>query len=195
MIYGKRHFIIAVLILALGAAVYLNWQFSPSEKLVTEAAGNYVQFEDDLTAQYAAADSHDAVSAADTADQPLTVEASVHAGFFEAARADRLAARTDASRALEEITSDPSMSESQKNEAVRSMAKLAMYSDTEASIETLVKAKGYSDCVAVISDTQVNIIIPAGDGGITASDAAVIKDIVMGQTDMPASAIKIVEAK
>ena len=195
MIYGKRHFIIAVLILALGAAVYLNWQFSPSEKLITEAAGSYVQFEDGLTAQYAAAGDGTAVSAADITEEPLTVEASVHAGFFEAARADRLAARTDAVGTLEEIASDPSMNDSQKNEAVQSLSRLAMYTDSEAAIETLVKAKGYSDCVAVVSETQVNVIIPAGENGITAADAAVIKDIVMGQTDMPASAIKIVEAK
>lgn len=195
MIYGKRHFIIAVLILALGAAVYLNWQFSPSETLVTEAAGDYVKFEDDLDSEYASAREDDAVSAADITNSAETVEAAVKAGFFESARADRLAARNSAIDTLQEIASDPSMSESQKNEAVNSISRLSMYTDSETAIETLIKAKGYSDCVAVISDTQVNIIISSGENGITASDAAVIKDIVMGQTDMPASAIKIVEAK
>ena len=193
MIIGKKHFIIAAMLLALGAAVYLNWQFSPDERLVTEAAADYVNFEDDRSAEYAAADDT-AVSAGDILDEEA-VEAARRTSFFDKARADRKSTREASTETLEDILNDPSMSESQKNEAIGAISKLALAADSEAAIETLVKAKGYSECVVVISDTQVNVIIPATSGGMTSADAAVIRDIVMGQTDMPASSVKVVEAK
>ena len=193
MIIGKKHFIIAAMLLALGAAVYLNWQFTPNDRLVTEAAADYVAFEDGRDAEYAASDDV-AVSAGDVIEEEA-VEAARRSSFFDKARADRKSTRDSSTDTLEDILNDPSMSESQKNEAVSAISKLALAADSEAAIETLVKAKGYSECVVVISDTQVNVIIPASASGMTSADAAVIRDIVMGQTDMPASAVKIVEAK
>ena len=34
MTFGKRQLVIASLVVALGAAVYLNWQFSDSENII-----------------------------------------------------------------------------------------------------------------------------------------------------------------
>ena len=33
---GKRHIVLAGLVLALGTAVYLNWQFAPTEGIVAQ---------------------------------------------------------------------------------------------------------------------------------------------------------------
>ena len=38
MKYGKRQLILASLILALGAAVYLNWQFTGAETKINDTA-------------------------------------------------------------------------------------------------------------------------------------------------------------
>ena len=53
----------------------------------------------------------------------------------------------------------------------------------EAQIESLVIAKGYSDCVAYIGDDGISIAVAAPEGGLQQSDVAVIADIVITQSD------------
>ena len=44
----------------------------------------------------------------------------------------------------------------------------------EAQIESLVIAKGYSDCVAYIGDDGISIAVAAPEGGLQQADVAVI---------------------
>ena len=44
---------------------------------------------------------------------------------------------------------------------------MADYTVTEAQIENLVVAKGYTDCVAFIGDESVSLAVAAPEGGIT----------------------------
>ncbi len=194
MIIGKKHFVLAALILALGAAVYLNWQFSPSETIITDEHIQDIQSgtmgED---AEYVSAVKQpSSTDAAASAEVPVIKETD---NFFDQARNERKKARDESLATLQDIIDDASLQSSQKTEAVNTAADIAENIDKEASIETLIKAKGYSDCVVVISETQVNVIIPAGDSGITAADAAIIKDIVIGQINITPACIKIIEAK
>ena len=56
-----------------------------------------------------------------------------------------------------------------------------------------MKAKGYSDCVAVIQNGECSVIV---SGKLqNESDAVVIQDIVAGQTDFSPEKIKIVESE
>ncbi len=193
MIIGKKHFVLAALILALGAAVYLNWQFSPTDTILGEKNGDVpIQTEQ---VEYVAAVKPASATDASADFNAEAVEAGKKNSFFDDARSDREKARNDALATLQEIMDNASATSAQKTEAVNSAAKIAENTDKEASIETLVKAKGYSNCVVVLSEGQVNVIIPAGDNGITASDAAIIKDIVVGQVNIAPSCIKIIEAK
>ena len=63
----------------------------------------------------------------------------------------------------------------------------------EAQIESLVIAKGYKDCVAYISDGGISVAVAVPESGFTESDAAVIADIVMTQSDYPLEDIRVVE--
>lgn len=72
---------------------------------------------------------------------------------------------------------------------------MASVTVSEAQIENLVTAKGYSDCVAFISDNSISVVVGAVEGGLTTADTAKITDIVTGETDFTASQIKIIEAK
>ena len=65
----------------------------------------------------------------------------------------------------------------------------------ESRIETLVKAKGFTDCVALINEESVNIIVKAPEGGLTQSDTSKIRDIVVAEAKVKPSQIKIVEIK
>lgn len=191
MITGKKNWILAGLILALGTAVFLNWQFAPKEDYMDPADTPSIYMDDNL------GDAH----FVDTTPQaPEDLETGVRqtgtsGEAFAQARASRAAARSEALDTLQNIIDNASLDSAQKTAAVEQAAVIAKRIEAEAAIETLVKAKGFSDCVAVISDTQVNVIIPASSDGVTPTTIAVIKDIVIGQIEISPSSIKIIEAK
>ena len=63
----------------------------------------------------------------------------------------------------------------------------------EAQIESLVIAKGYSDCVAYISDDGVSVAVATPEGGMQQEDVAVIADIVLMQSSFTMDDIRVVE--
>ena len=66
---------------------------------------------------------------------------------------------------------------------------------SEAQIESLVIAKGYSDCVTYITDDLVQVAVSAPAEGLTDADVALISDVVTSQTDYAVSQIRIIEVK
>ena len=62
----------------------------------------------------------------------------------------------------------------------------------ESTIESLVIAKGYTDCVAYISEEGISVAVAAPEGGLQESDVAVIADIVMTQTQFSLEHIRVV---
>lgn len=187
----KRHWALAGLVLALGTAVYLNWQFSPSTEYIDNTA-KPVASEEEYWADAALAGtvpSDTPVSAADT------VQADTESSDIEQLRAERTTSREDSMSTLKDIIDNASLSDSEKAAAVETLSQITKRMEAEASIETLIKAKGFKDCVVVISDSQINVILPASEKGIDAATTAIIQDIVMGQTEFSPSAIKIIESK
>ena len=73
------------------------------------------------------------------------------------------------------------------------MIELAKTTDIEGSIESLVKAKGFSDCMVYIGDDAVNVVVASS--GLDAEQAAQINEIVISESGREASKIKIVEIK
>jgi len=194
MMIGKKHLVLAGLLIALGAAVYLNWQFAPTDTIVDTANSDEQAYTDD---GYITVATH-TISGADVpaSTSPTdAVDAAVTRSVFDETREERHDTREDALETLQEIIEDASLDDNQKAEAVSTAAKIAENMETEAAIELLIKAKGYKDCVVVISDSQVNVVIPAVEGGLKSSDTAIIRDVVVGQLDISPSSIKIIESK
>ena len=194
MMMGKKHLVLAGLLIALGAAVYLNWQFAPTDNIVdaSKEVGSGYSEDGYITVSTQTLSPTDAPASTVTDD---AVDAALTRSVFDQTRKDRQETREEALETLQEIIEDAALGDDQKAEAVSSAAKIAKNMDSEASIELLIKAKGYKDCVVVISDSQVNVVLPAAEGGIKASDAAIVRDIVVGQLDISPSSIKIIESK
>jgi stage III sporulation protein AH len=64
---------------------------------------------------------------------------------------------------------------------------------TEAQVESLVIAKGYSDCVAYMTENGISVAVAAPEGGLQQGDVAVIADIVITQTGFDMEDIRVVE--
>ena len=68
---------------------------------------------------------------------------------------------------------------------------MASNKQAEANIETLIKAKGFEECVAVISDGHIDIVVKSS--GLEAGQRAQIQEIVLKQADIAPSNITIIE--
>ena len=65
----------------------------------------------------------------------------------------------------------------------------------EAQIESLVIAKGYTDCVAYISDGGISVAVASPEGGLQKEDVSVIADIVLTQSEFTMEDIRVVEVQ
>ncbi len=113
--------------------------------------------------------------------------------FFAMAILNRTQVRDNALEVLNEIASNPDTLPDAKEEALSSIAAIADDMSAEANIETLIQAKGISQCVAVISGDNCSIIV--NRKGLAADELTQITDIVVEQTGIPVKNITVVETK
>ncbi len=175
-VFGKGQVALALMVLALGAAVWLNMKFSSSEKYLGEATY---------------------VSKSNTSSQAVATSAKAqeeeNADYFETAVKDREDAISEAQELVEETLKSADVTDSERAAALEKTNQLAAKIEKANNIETLLKAKGFEKAVAVIGDNDVNIVVKSD--GITTTQTLQIQDIVTAQTDVDLSNIKIVTVK
>ena len=203
----------AVMVLALGAAVYLNWSFAreaPQDITVTQEEGTAVET--------AAAAETTAVldpleEAAETAGeeevpeeqaanknygeaQMVSVSQDSGTEFFEEARLSRSKARDEALEALNEALKDTSVSEAEKKELTDKLSTQVNNITLETKLETLIKSKGFADCVVNLEGNRANVTVMTENDALTAEEVARIRDALLSQcAGMDAQNITIVEVK
>ena len=180
----KKNLVIGAVLIAVCAGIYVNWTYTQDQ-----TAAN---LEDTLNAdKILSADTlvmSDDVTAGDVSQNTTTIE-----DYFAAVRLSRQQARDSAVGLLQEA-----MAYSEEAETVQSNEKLEQIVQTalcEAQIESLVIAKGYTDCVAYISDEGISVAVASPEGGMLQEDVAVIADIVMTQSEYSMDDIRVVEVQ
>ena len=113
--------------------------------------------------------------------------------YFANARTNRKSARAEAVAALQKIIDDPRSDQKSIADATAKSAQIAKDIATESNIETLVKAKGIADCVAVIGEESVTVVVKTEE--LLASDTMQIQEIVEQNTKFSLENIKIIEVK
>lgn len=179
MLIGKRQIILSALVLALGIAIYLNWQFANgSDPLAltgktTETGKNYGD------AQFVSG----SVSGQDTES----------AKYFAETRMEKQKSRDDAVDSLKSMMDKGGLDEEAQQTIATQITQITSNTTAENKMETLIKAKGFEDCVVYIEDQTVSVMVKTP--GLVASEAAQIKDIVLGNTEVDNENIRIVEVK
>ena len=92
---------------------------------------------------------------------------------------------------LQSVVDNESATETAKNEALAEINKLAKVMECEANIETLIVAKGFAECVAVISDEGASIVVKSD--GLAAAQISQINEIVYEQAGIDPADIKIIQ--
>jgi len=77
----------------------------------------------------------------------------------------------------------------EKNNATQQKLKIINYMNTEKVVENLIKNKGFTDALVLITDNSVNVTVYKQE--ISQSDVAKICDIVIRETGRDASQIVI----
>ena len=188
----KRHVVLAVMVLALGTAVYINWRFG----------GEALQANSDLTSSYGTlgevqyVNGSLAQSSSTESGTASAPESSIGSGsdYFIQAELSRQSVRDKALKTLDDLLSATSgVDEALLQEAVTRVAEITKCAEQENKIESLLKAKGYSECVAFLSEGKANVVVRSN--GLLASETITIKDIVAGQSGISFENIIIVEVK
>jgi len=185
---GKRQLVLAALVVALGAAVYLNWQFSGNNQLLATDAVTSMSDHDYGDAQLV---NNSAASGTTTSSaSSIAVQTSVNAEtYFTQAQLDRQKARDAAVALAEKVLADANSDAAAKKEAVVQAAAIANNKIKETNIENLIKAKGFSDCLVFLQNNECSVVVKSKDS--SQNNAIVIKDIVSGQSGVAYDKIKI----
>lgn len=107
------------------------------------------------------------------ADSP---QVEVGEDYFAVAVINRSRVRDEAIDMYQALADDSSASQTSREEAYASMNALVDRSAAEVDIENRVKAKGFSNCVAILEGDRASIIVQAD--GLTDSQVAQITEIV-----------------
>lgn len=167
---AAKSIVVASAALLIGLAVYLNyrWFYDPSANLGYGDNNMDDNFSDSQSAGNQAGEND----------------------YFTATALDRKEARDEALDVLKMVTESDDATEAAKAEAQAKISKIAVDIQNEANIETLVKAKGFEDCVAIISDGAVSVIV--GAESLQAAEAAQILSIVYDTTGINPENVSII---
>lgn len=130
---------------------------------------------------------------ADAVADGETGETATDGDFFAMAIINRSQVRDSALEVLRAIADSPDAMPDAKESALTSIAAIADEMSAEANIETLIRAKGIADCVAVISGKTCSIIV--NTEGLVPEELTQITEIVYEQAGIPVENITVVEAK
>lgn len=175
----KKNLVAAALVVTVCAGIYVNWIYTEDESAMdlTETLNEEKVLSEDMLVM---AETVNAEESGDTASD-----------YFAAVRLSRQEARDSAVSLLQEA-----MAYAEEGSDTTSEVKLETIVETalcEAQIESLVIAKGYTDCVAYIADDGISVAVAAPEGGLLQEDVAVIADIVMNQSAYDLTQIRVVE--
>ena len=200
-----------VLTLALGAAVYLNWSFSreaPPSLVVSDTAGEAVEtsaqaaepITDPLVLETAAGADTQMMSAEETANkneaQLVSVNKDSGTEFFESARLTRSKARDEALDTLKKSLKDTKLTSEEKEQLTTQLSDRISNITLETKLETLIKSKGFTDCVVNLEGSKANVTVMTESDALTAEEVTRIRDALLNQCKgLTAQDITIVEVK
>lgn len=176
----KKNLTAAAVLLVVCAGIYMNWMYTNDQ--------NVADLTDKLNSDKIMNDDSLSIPV-DGVEKP---ENNTITDYFAAVRLSRQQARDSALEILQEAMAYGDGNNGENTAQMESIIEMAL---CEATIESLVIAKGYTDCVAYMSDTGISVAVASPEDGFDQQDAAIIADIVMSQTDFTYNDIRVVQVQ
>lgn len=177
----RKNIVAGAVLVTVCAGIYLNWHYGDQQATtdITDTLNEEKLLSSDMLV----------MSGEDFVVE--NIEDTTMSQYFASVRLSRQEARDSAVMLLQEA-----MAYEDNPEATETNAKLEQIVQTalcEAQIESLVIAKGYTDCVTYIADEGISVAVATPEGGLSQTDVAVIADIVLSQSEFSMEDIRIVE--
>ena len=173
---GRRNLVICAAVLLVAAAVCVNWiLYSANDDPTDIPSGNEQN------------DGENDLDGTQTGTENDNV-----ASYFASVQISRQQARDEALEVLQLVIDSDTALESAKAEAIADVSRIADEIASEANIETLIKAKGFDECVAVINDGTATVVVKT-ESALLQSEVAQIMEIVVEQSGILPENIKITE--
>lgn len=175
---NKKHIILACLTLLLGITVYANYRLSKT-KIPTTAVMDGVDLSDTYgEVQYVNGTELESYSSDD---------------YFAQARLDKLSSRDEAVETLKMVLEGQDITDEEMAAYTLNAVTLSSLIESETTVENLIIASGYEDCVVYLDGTNASIVVKSD--GLSAAQAAEIKDILLSEVDVANENIRIFEVK
>ncbi len=184
LIIGKRQIILSCLTLMLAIAVYINYSLSNAELPVTTPVSEQTAENErygDTEFVNAEANQEQAAADADTDD------------YFAQARLEKTTNRDEAVQTLQMIIGGGDLTEDEVITTALDAVEISNLIESEGNIESLIKSQGFEDCVVYLDGESAKVVVKSD--GLEAADAALIKDIILGEVAIPSENIRIFEVK
>lgn len=185
MKFWKKNLVAAAVLVTVCAGIYVNWLYTEDSAVIS--------LTDTLHSEKVMSD--DALSLSPDMESISSNDATISSDYFAAVRLSRQQARDNAVNLLQEAMSYNADGGKKEAESAMELDEIVHTSLSEAQIESLVIAKGYTDCVAYMSGEGISVAVSAPEGGLQEEDVAVIADVVMGQSSYTLEDIRIVEVQ
>jgi len=184
----KKNMVAAAVLVTVCAGIYVNWLYTEENtavSLLDTIDTEKVMSDDNLVLSEDMA----AIAAGKNVDTTAT-------DYFAAVRLSRQQARDNAVNLLQDAMAYATSGEGTKDtESAMELEDIVQTALSEAQIESLIIAKGYTDCVAYMSGEGISVAVSAPEGGLQDADVAVIADIVTSQSEYTLDEIRVVEVK
>ncbi|MGN0534849.1 MAG: SpoIIIAH-like family protein [Eubacterium sp.] len=163
--------------------------------LAVGVAGNWYWENSDLSANVSSISSAKEKILGEATYVDATTEQTTENSYFSSARVDRQNARDESLEKLQAIVDSQTQSQEAQKEAADKISKISDNITAENKIETLVKAKGVNNCIAVINDetNRVDIIVDVED--LTDTVILQIKEIATSQLQCSFEDVTIIQSK
>lgn len=184
---------------ALAVAAYLNWQYARTD---LDTGGDVLAAAASVTASGEVTDAlmteAEAMSAANKnygEAQLVSVANDTGSKFFDEARLNREKAHDEALDTIQKTLKNASLTEAEKADYTAQLTASLEDINAENEIETLIRAKGFADCLCFLQDNRADLTVMTSGDALTAAQVAQIRDIVLSKTSVTAQNITVVEVK
>ena len=177
----KKNLVAAAVLVTVCSGIYVNWLYT--EQQTMEDLTDTLDAEKVMSDETLLLESQEEI--------PVSGEVNTSSDYFAAVRLSRQQARDSALNLLQEVMAGTDQTKAA--ESSQDLDEIVQTALTEAQIESLIIAKGYTDCVAYMSSGGISVAVSAPEGGLQAEDVAVIADIVISQSEYTMDDIRVVE--
>ena len=188
---------------ALVIAVYLNWQYARTNvetepldaQMVSAAAGPAEETAAVLDGLPTEAEAASDVSRNYGEAQLVSVANDSGTKFFEQARLKREKAHDETVDTIQKTLKGSALSAEEKKAYTDQMAAALEDLNAENEIETLIRAKGFADCLCFLQAGRADLTVMTAGEPLTAAQVAQIRDVVLSKSSVTAQNITVEEVK